>query len=63
MSLSVSFLSTLVFNELKSVSLTKSLATLLLNLATSVGKVVNFGTSNLSTSVYKEARFVFNPNY
>ena len=36
LSLSVSLLSALVFNELKSVFSTKSFATLLLNLATSV---------------------------
>ena len=59
LSLSVSFSFTLVFNELKSVFSTRSLATLLVNFATSVGIVPNFGISNLSTSVFKADKLVF----
>ena len=59
LSLSVSFSFILVFNELKSAFSTKSFATLLLNLATSVGSVPNFGISNLSTSVFKAVKLVF----
>ena len=45
--LSVTFFS----NLLKSVFSTRSFATLLVNLLKSVGTVLNFGISNLSTSV------------
>ena len=45
--------------SLKSVSSTRSFATLFVNLAKSAGTVDNFGISNLSTSVFKLARLVF----
>ena len=52
-------LSTFVTNLLYSVFLTKSFFTKLLDLAKSSGTGVNFAISNLSTSVYKLAKFVF----
>ena len=63
LSLSVSLLSTLVFNELKSVFSTKSFATLLVNFGTSVGSVPNFGISNLSSSVCEAVKLVLKQNY
>ena len=55
----VQILSTFVTNLLYSVFLTTSFFTTLLNLAKSLGTGVNFAMSNLSTSVFKLARFVF----
>ena len=57
--LSVTFFS----NALKSVSYTRSFATLIVNLAKSAGTVFNFSTSILSTSVFKLARFGLMQNY
>ena len=52
-------LSTLLINLLYSVFLTTSFFTTLLSLAKSLGTGVNFAMSNLSTSVFKLAKFVF----
>ena len=56
----VSILSTLAFNKEYSVFLTTSFFTTLLNLAKSSGTVFNLSVSILSTSVFKEAKLVFN---
>ena len=53
----VSILFTFVTNWLYSVFLTISFFTTLLNLAKSLGTGVNFAVPNLSTSVFKLARF------
>ena len=55
----VSILSTFVTNLSYLVFLPTSFLTTLLNLATSSGTDVNFAMSNLSTSVFKLAKFVF----
>ena len=55
----VSILSTFVTNLLYSVFLTTSFYTTLLNLAKSLGTGFNLSISNLSTSVFKLAKFVF----
>ena len=55
----VSILPTFVTNLLYSIFLRTSFFTTLLNLAKSLGTGVNFGRSNLSTSVLKLARFGF----
>ena len=55
----VSILSTFVTKLLYSVFLILSFFTTLLNIAKSLGTTVNFTMSNLSTSVFKLARFVF----
>ena len=60
LSLSVSFLSILVFNELKTVFSVKSSCTCFVKSAKSIGTVFNFGISNLSTFVFNKAKFVFN---
>ena len=60
LSLSVSFLSTLAFNELKSVFLVNSFSSSNVKSAKSFGTVINFGISILSTSGFNEAKFVFN---
>ena len=52
-------LSTFVTNLLYSVFLTTSFFTKLLNLAKSLGNGVNLSISNLSTSVFKLAKFAF----
>ena len=54
-----SILSTFVTHLLYSVFLTTSFFTTLLNLAKTLGTGVNFAMSNLSTSIFKPARFVF----
>ena len=52
-------LCTFATNLLYSVFLTTSFLTTLLNLAKSSGTGINFAMSNLSTLVFKLARFVF----
>ena len=56
----VSILFTLVTNLSYTVFLTTSFYTTLLNLLKSVGTGTNLSMSNLSTSVFKLAKFVFN---
>ena len=56
----VSILFTLATNLSYTVFLTTSLFATLLNLLKSVGTGANLSMSNLSTSVYKLAKFVFN---
>ena len=51
---------TLLTNLSYSVFLTTSLLTALLNLLKSAGTGANLSTSNLSTSFFKLAKFVFN---
>ena len=58
----VSVLFTLVTNLSYTVFLTTSFFTTLLNLLKSTGTVTNLSMSNLSTSVFKPAKFVFNAN-
>ena len=57
--LAVSMLSTLATNLSYSVFLTTSFFTTLLNLAKSLGTGVNLPISNLSTSVFRRAKFDF----
>ena len=59
----VSTLSTFVTNLLCSVFLTTSFFTTLLNLAKSLGTGVNLSMSNLSTLVFKLARFFLMQKY
>ena len=59
----VSTLSTFVTNLLCSVFLTTSFFTTLLNLAKSLGTGVNLSISNLSTLVFKLARFFLMQKY
>ena len=55
----VSILYTVLTNLLHSVFLTTSFFTALLNLVKSLGTGINLAISNLSTSVFKLARFLF----
>ena len=59
----VSTLSTFVTNLLCSIFLTTSFFTTLLNLAKSLGTGVNLSISNLSTLVFKLARFFLMQKY
>ena len=56
----VSILSTLATNLSYAVFLTTSFFTTLLSLLKSTGTVANLSTSNLSASLFKLAKFVFN---
>ena len=59
----VSILSTFVTNLSYTVFITTSFFTTLLSLAKSLGTGTNFAMSNLSTSVFKLARFFLMQNY
>ena len=60
LSLSISFLFTLIFKLSKSTFLVIPACTSFANLSKSTGVVINFGISNLSTFVFNDLKFVFN---